>query len=369
MKRPAASLKKPASKQEEQEAEPEEPEHVPLTAQAVKDHNKFCEEAQGMSVGQFEKALSCLDGAASQRLWKAFAKSRKSSGEQEKYPEATTSAKDGSLAKKRKLLFGWVCDGKETGEHYKSMVETVSLKKSEGVTSTWLTKNQALQHWGKEELQERVASGSIVARKDPADSKYWQFKANTEESKVFVNREKAVSWAKKGKSNNKELSKLLQTQGLEKLTEKDFTAPTDSEEDSDGLPAGLAEALGNKSEKSTKEKKEKKENKKDKWEEISQVCEDESQSQLQSRLMSFKVELIKDLAVLDGYTHEKGLAKSLLKEAAQEQKRGQAVVSLLAKLHKSKAKKKEAKPALQTALTTLRALKAKKLQVAKALKE
>ena len=186
-----------------------------------------------------------------------------------------------------------------------------------------------------------------MARKDPSDSKYWQFKANTEESKVFVNREKAVSWAKKGKSNNKELSKLLQTQGLEKLTEKEFTAPTDSEEDSDGLPAGLAEALGNKSEKSTKEKKEKKENKKDKWEEISQVCEDESQSQLQSRLMSFKVELIKDLAVLDGYTHEKGLAKSLLKEAVQEHKRGQAVVSLLAKLHKSKAKKKQSQPSRQ----------------------
>lgn len=71
------------------------------------------------------------------------------------------------MAKERKLLFGWVCDGKETGEHYKSMVETVSLKKSEGVTSTWLTKNQALQHWGKEELQERVASGKYSGQEGP----------------------------------------------------------------------------------------------------------------------------------------------------------------------------------------------------------
>ena len=82
MKRPGSAkakasqppLKKPAAcgeGTEEEEAPPEE-KHVELTAEAVKDHNKFCEEAKDMSVEQFEAALSKLDDKASQRLWKAF---------------------------------------------------------------------------------------------------------------------------------------------------------------------------------------------------------------------------------------------------------------------------------------------------------
>ena len=78
MKRPAAAagLKRPAAKAEEEDTP--EGAHQPLTAQAVKDHNKFCEEAAQMSSSQFEKALSCLDEKAAMRLWKAFEKSRRS---------------------------------------------------------------------------------------------------------------------------------------------------------------------------------------------------------------------------------------------------------------------------------------------------
>ena len=368
MKRPAAAagLKRPAAKAEEEDTP--EGAHQPLTAQAVKDHNKFCEEAAQMSSSQFEKALSCLDEKAAMRLWKAFEKSRKSSGAQEEY-KATTSESVGSLAKKRKLLFGWVCDGQTTGEHYKAMVDKVSLKKSEGVTSTWLTKAQALAHWGKEELQERVASGSIVARKDPADPNYWQFRANTEQSQVNVTREQAFTFEKKNKSNLKELEQVMRSKGLEKLTEADFCAPSEeSGEDSDGLPAGLSKALGTKSDKSKKEKKEKKEGKKDKWEETSTVQEEDGQAQLLNRLMAFKVELTKDLATLDGLCHSKDMPKALLKDVAKTQKEGQEVLTLVGKLHKDKGKKKEVAPALQKAFAVLKKLKAKKLLVSKALK-
>ena len=96
MKRPASAkasespLKKPAACGESTGLEaPDEEKHVELTAEAVKDHNKFCEEAKDMSVEQFEKALSKLDDKASQRLWKAFEVSRKSSGADKVYQEAT----------------------------------------------------------------------------------------------------------------------------------------------------------------------------------------------------------------------------------------------------------------------------------------
>lgn len=183
-----------------------------------------------------------------------------------------------------------------------------------------------------------------------------------------MNRNREVSWEKKSKSNTKEMDKLLAAQGLEKLSEKEFTAPTDSEDEEDGLPAGLAAALGSKSEKGSKEKQ-KKPTKKNKREEMSVVQESEPHSSLLSRVMNFKTELTKDLASVESHIHEKNLPAALGKEAVKVQKEGQTVVTLLAKLHQKKAKKKEVEPAVQTALKTLKALKTKKLQMAKALKE
>ena len=70
MKKPAC--KRPAAQEEkEEEGEVQESEGTPsveLTAAAVKDHNKFCEEAKGMTVGQFELALAKMDAKASMRL-------------------------------------------------------------------------------------------------------------------------------------------------------------------------------------------------------------------------------------------------------------------------------------------------------------
>lgn len=129
MKRPAT--KRPAAKvggDGEPSGEPSGT--VSLTAEAVKDHNKFCEEAQSMTVEQFELALNKPDSKASMRLWKAFETSRKMSGEEEKYKEATKEGV-GALRKKRKLLFGWVVDGKKTGDSFKECLEQVSLVKAQ----------------------------------------------------------------------------------------------------------------------------------------------------------------------------------------------------------------------------------------------
>ena len=373
MKRPAC--KRPAAQEEkEEEEEAQESEEgipsVELTAAAVKDHNKFCEEAKGMTVGQFELALAKMDAKASMRLWKAFEVQRKSAGEEEGYQSATSKG-TGSLKKKRQLLFGWIKDGGKTGEHYRTWMDTVSLKKSKGLTETWLTTHQALAHWGPEELKERVKTGSIVTRKDPSDKNFWQFRALTETAKTEVERVKTTGVSSKSKAKVEALQALGQLEGLEALTEEDFVPGVESgsedvEEDGE-LPAGLAKALGEKVKKEKKEKKEKEEE--DKWETMSQVKEGEGSKELQNRLVAFKTELTKDTANLEALLHTgKGsLAKSLQKDAEKVVQEGQAVVKEIGEAIGS-AKKADVAALLQKALAALKQLKTKKLQLRKAVR-
>lgn len=381
MKRPAGAkasespLKKPAACGESTGLEaPDEEKHVELTAEAVKDHNKFCEEAKDMSVEQFEKALSKLDDKASQRLWKAFEVSRKSSGADKVYQEATET-KVGQVKKKRAMLLGWIRDGKKPGEHFKACVESVSLKKTQGLTSTWLTQAQAMTHWGKEELQERVKSGTVKARKDPQDSRYWQFKACQEHEAVEVERKKEARFEVKKKAEQKEVTDVWKAKHLEYLTEDDFNLPSEDEgeddEDSDELPAGLAEALGTKSNKEKKDKKEKKEKKekKDKWEEMTEVQEGEGPQKVKDRLMAFKVELTKDLANLEALLHTgQQLSKPMVKDAKQVQVEGQQALKKVTALLKASPKKAAVTEGLKDALLALKGMKSKKVLLAKALK-
>lgn len=364
MKRPGSAkakasqppLKKPAAcgeGTEEGEAPPEE-KHVELTAEAVKDHNKFCEEAKDMSVEQFEAALSKLDDKASQRLWKAFEVSRKSSGADQMHQEATET-KVGQVKKKRQLLLGWIRDGKKPGEHFKTCVESVSLKRTQGLTSTWLTQAQAITHWGKEELQDRVKTGTVKARRDPQDKKYWQFRASQEHEVTQVERKKEASFSLKKKAEQKEVSDVWQAKHLEYLTEDDFNLPSEDEgeeEEDSELPAGLAEALGTKSNKD-KEKKEKKEkkDKKDKWEEMTEVQEGEGPQKVKDRLMAFKVELTKDLANLEALLHTgQQLSKPMVKEAKQVQVDGQQALKKVTALLKASPKKAAVSEGLKDAL-------------------
>lgn len=52
----------------------------------------------------------------------------------------------------------------------------------------WIV-NQALATWDEEELVERVRTGSIIARRCPADRKFWEFKKTTQSDKVMSQRE------------------------------------------------------------------------------------------------------------------------------------------------------------------------------------
>ena len=59
-------------------------------------------------------------------------------------------------------------DKGQPGECYRKMLTTVSLSKKSGVEETWLTKAEALQKWGKDELKDRLQTGTIQARRKSA---------------------------------------------------------------------------------------------------------------------------------------------------------------------------------------------------------
>ena len=170
-KRPAAKERKPdedvevpQEKEEQEELEEEKQTEDPevdtpkLTKKALKDHNKFLEAASNMNEKKFMEALSKLEPKAAQKLWKKFQNSRKAANCEDEYQDVMKHSA-GSLERKRKLLFQWVQNDKSCGDRYREYMEKVSLVKSDGVKQKWLTSQQALGTWGKEELWSRVQAG------------------------------------------------------------------------------------------------------------------------------------------------------------------------------------------------------------------
>lgn len=213
LKRPAGlgpagkSLKRPAAKEEEKVEEPGEGEeeeeatedpvvkiNQKLTKNALKDHNKFLEEATQLDEKNFLKALSKLEPGAAQKLWKKFEKSRKVEGQEESYQHAMKSG-PGSLEKKRKLLFLWVQNDKTCGERYREYVEKMSLVKTEGVKQKWLTTQEAVSRWGKEELWSRVQAGTILARSAPRTKGFGSSKASSRSARQKSKKSRRHRWA------------------------------------------------------------------------------------------------------------------------------------------------------------------------------
>ena len=197
LKRPAAqALKRPAvGGGKKQRVEEEEMEPPPLTEEALKEHEKLLKEMakkKDLSQEQFDQALAKLPSTTSQMLWKAFEQNRKETGTEGEYKEASTGA--GQMKKKRALLRGWCMDKGQPGECYRKMLTTVSLSKKSGVEETWLTKAEALQKWGTDELKDRLQKGTIQARRNPMDKSYWEFKAIVQSESTFVHKNKETQY-------------------------------------------------------------------------------------------------------------------------------------------------------------------------------
>ena len=190
-----------------------------------------------------------LDPAATQRLWKQFQASRKVEGEEKTYQEAVQGndgGQAGSLAKKRKLLHCWIMSDKTCGDRYREYVQEVTLSKEKGVKEKWLTLVQALNHWGKEELWARVQAGTILARKNPLDTRYWEFRALQQVGLTKTSHTHKSSTGVSGEVE-KGCQESFFNQDWGDVAEDDWKlGAVDDEGDptEEGVHKGLAEALG-----------------------------------------------------------------------------------------------------------------------------
>ena len=293
LKRPAAQStkkRKEMEDKEEGEGEEEEPleddeEILPkLTSKALQDHERFCVEAKDLNEESFVKALAKLKPEAAQRLWKKFQNSRKAEGAEDEYQETLTGKSAGSLHKKRKLLLGWIQPGKTCGEIYRGYMTKVTFTKTSGEKEKWLTTTQALQCWGKDELWKRVQSGTIKARRNPEDKRFWEFRNNQQVGKTEVARAKASSVTFSGKAD-KEVALEFDRQDWSDLVEDDWDGQgleeggeEDGEEEKD-----LAKLLGVKLPKEPQDKQKK--NKEDEWELASKIKDADTQDEISDKVM------------------------------------------------------------------------------------
>lgn len=317
-KRPAAKERKPdeevevpQEKEEQEESEEEKQTEDPevdtpkLTKKALKDHNKFLEAASNMNEKKFMEALSKLEPKAAQKLWKKFQNSRKAANCEDEYQDVMKHSA-GSLERKRKLLFQWVQNDKSCGDRYREYMEKVSLVKSDGVKQKWLTSQQALGTWGKEELWSRVQAGTILARRCPQDKRYWEFRCVQEVSKTEVKRAKETKATWEGKLDK---NTALEYQHMDwgKLAEDDWEVSGldgDEEEEEQGTNQELAKALGVKPTKDKDKPEKDKANKEKEWEEASKVSKADTKESIKDKMMKFKAELEKDKSQLDSKEHE-----------------------------------------------------------------
>ena len=359
-------------KEEDQEVEPEPAQGKrKLTKKALKDHNLFVDEiaAQAPTYKEFETLLAKGDKNMVMRLWKQFEASRKSNNQEETFKELTSGS--GSLAKKKELLRSWVLDGGKPAKHFKECCHSFKLSQGHSLEGAWLSKKQALDAIGPEELKARVMAGTIQTRRNKQDSRFWEFRIQTEKDNLTTTKE-IHSRMKSDVAAQKE--EVLQFDSLfkEDLTAADFSLAASSSQ-AKGVSDDLAKVIGLTRERDENKSKQDKESK---WEKESKISSQSTKATMEKHLMKFKAEVAKEESLLEtvlvdakGASMEQNkklaLNKAVKKEIANltSQK-----AELAAMLNKKSLKVEMVKEALQAALTTLTSAKKMRVGCQKSLK-
>ena len=74
-------------------------------------------------------------------------------------------------------------------------MEKLSLVKTEGVKQKWLTTQEAVARWGKEELWSRVHAGTILARRCPRTKGFGNSKASSRSARQKSKKSRRHRWA------------------------------------------------------------------------------------------------------------------------------------------------------------------------------
>ena len=360
-------------KEEDQEVEPEPAQGKrKLTKKALKDHNLFVDEiaAQAPTYKEFETLLAKGDKNMVMRLWKQFEASRKSNNQEETFKELTSGS--GSLAKKKELLRSWVLDGGKPAKHFKECCQSFKLSQGHSLEGAWLSKKQALDAIGPEELKARVMAGTIQTRRNKQDSRFWEFRIQTEKDNLTTAKE-IHSRMKSDVAAQKEEVLQFDSMFKEDLTAADFSLAASSSQ-AKGVSDDLAKMIGLTRERDENKSKQDKESK---WEKESKISSQSTKATMEKQLMKFKAEVAKEESLLEtvlvdakGASMEQNkklaLHKAVKKEIANltSQK-----AELAAMLNKKSLKVEMVKEALQAALATLTSAKKMRVGCQKSLKE
>ena len=367
-------MKRPAAAQGGSQPKKKAGEPGKLTAEALENHKKFIQAVEektkngGIDQEGFEEALGQLDPSVSQALWKAFEQSRKACGQEELYKNECNGV--GGAKKKRQLLRAWIMDKQSCGQTYRQSQHTMGLLKTQGVKEKYITKEEALTKWGKDELAQRLASGTIHARRCPQDKRFWEFKSVTQQGSCMAQSNKSTSY-KTGEEKVKKASLMdFENLQLEDLHESDLDIgdepqSPEEEEEHKALPDDLAKALGIKNPNQAKIK----DAKPNAWELESRLDNATSTQEIKDKLVKFKSEITKDVATLEMKMVEVKKTcpdAALLKKVAKCCSSSTDLCDTLAKAMKDKKPKVESvKSSLQAALEALTQLKAMKTAVLK----
>lgn len=214
-----------------------------LTEGALKAHEALLKKGatdEDQAMVEFQK----LDKNAQQSLWKAFELQRKSAGVNDEY-KAQVGTGAGIMAKKNRLLAGFILDKGSCGSNYKHFMQSIKVVKEDTYQSQWITLEKALQTWGKKELQARVQSGTILMRKNPKDPRFPEFKEEVVSQKVTVARNRELEYGGKGAASSSEMLGFFNT-SHEEVTWDAFEMNEDSADD-DAENQNFSKMLGLKS--------------------------------------------------------------------------------------------------------------------------
>ena len=163
---------------------------------------------------------------------------------------------------------------------------------------------------------------------------------------------------------------------LEEIKESDMEiGDCSTEEESDDnqdLDPDLKKALKIKDKNEKNPEKDKANKKENAWEVASRVGDKESSADIKTKLLKFKTELMKDVAVVEQKIHELKQTcpkeKSLLKDAMKSTEAGKKHHEKLDKMARTKFSKHEAACQLKEAHKVLLEIKTTKMRLLKALK-
>jgi hypothetical protein len=198
-------LKKPASRTSASVHE------EPLTEAALKKHDEQLKnqlKAGSITEQQFEESMG-KDGM--QRQWQNFAYARKGNFEVDNGFKELSKLGRGAQqnSKKRMLLFAWLKDP-SFGSSYMSVMTSLEFNKKTKKQLSWLTWKQTLDKHGSEEAVSMVKAGTLVARRNPQDRRFWQFLSLEDSMEMSMELKKQVTGTRTGKVSSAHLDNYEQ---------------------------------------------------------------------------------------------------------------------------------------------------------------